>query len=101
MTSIFRRVLSITGQMAASLLCATALAASGNDQATTTPLAWNEEFAYITGMQAFIYGYPIIAYSDLRHRVIAQGQGGPSVAINQYSHTRASPARADFSRSCR
>ena len=89
MTLIFRRVLSITGQMAASLLCATALAASGNDQATTTPLAWNEEFAYITGMQAFIYGYPIIAYSDLRHRVIAQGQGGPSVAINQYSHTRA------------
>ena len=89
MTSIFRRVLSITGRMAASVWCATALAASGNDQATTTPLAWNEEFAYITGMQAFIYGYPIIAYSDLRHRVIAQGQGGPSVAINQYSHTRA------------
>ncbi len=71
------------------MLCATVLAVSVNVHAATTPLAWNEEFAYITGMQAFIYGYPIIAYSDLRHQVIGSGHGGPSVAINQYSHTRA------------
>ena len=43
---------------AASLVATLALPVSA-PAAETTP--WNEEFAYLTGMQAYIYGYPLLA----------------------------------------
>jgi hypothetical protein len=56
--------------------------------ASPTPMAWNEEFAYLTGMQAYIYGYPPIYYAELRHQWIGLGKGGVSMAVNQYWHSR-------------
>lgn len=54
-------------------------------------MAWNEEFAYLTGMQAFIYGYPIITFAELR----AQPLPGGHSMVNRYFHTRhlADPAQ--------
>lgn len=48
------------------------------------PMAWNEEFAYLTGMQAFIYGYPVITFAELRAQPLPGGQS----MVNQYFHTR-------------
>lgn len=58
--------------------------------ATTAPAAvpWNEEFAYLTGMQAYIYGYPAIYYANLRYQWIESGKGPVQMAVNQYYHSR-------------
>jgi len=55
---------------------------------TKSPMQWNEEFAYLTGMQAYIYGFPAIYYAELRDQWIGQGKGGLSMGVNQYWHLR-------------
>jgi len=51
-------------------------------------MEWNEEFAYLMGMQAYIYGFPAIYYAELRHQWIALGKGGVQMGVNQYWHSR-------------
>ena len=55
-----------------------------------TPAAtpWNEEFAYLTGMQAFTYGYPAIMYADLRYQWVESRQGPIQMGVNEYFHLR-------------
>ena len=83
---------------AASAVLATALfvvasmpgvhAAQSGSAPGSAPLAWNEEFAYLTGMQAYIYGYPVMKYAELRAQWIASGKGPVQMAVNQYYHSR-------------
>lgn len=56
--------------------------------AASEPVPWNEEFAYLTGMQAYIYGFPAILYASLRWQWIESGQGPVQMAVNQYWHSR-------------
>lgn len=49
---------------------------------------WNEEFAYLTGMQAYIYGFPAIMYANLRQQWVASGKGPIQMAVNDYWHSR-------------
>ncbi len=49
---------------------------------------WQEEFAYVTGMGAYIYGFPAIMYANLRHQWIAGRQGPISMGVNEYWHSR-------------
>jgi hypothetical protein len=49
---------------------------------------WNEEFAYLTGMQAYIYGYPAIYYANLRYQWVESGKGPIQMPVNQYWHSR-------------
>lgn len=56
--------------------------------ASAQAVAWNEEFAYLTGMQAFIYGYPAIVYANLRYQWIESGKGPVQMAVNEYWHSR-------------
>ena len=51
-------------------------------------VAWNEEFAYLTGMQAYVYGFPAILYANLRYQWIESGQGPVQMGVNQYWHSR-------------
>lgn len=53
-----------------------------------TVAPWNEEFAYLTGMQAYIYGYPAIYYANLRYQWVESGKGPIQMPINQYWHSR-------------
>lgn len=52
------------------------------------PVPWNEEFAYLTGMQAYVYGFPAMLYANLRYQWIESGKGGVQMAINEYWHSR-------------
>ncbi|CAB1369524.1 DUF1254 domain-containing protein [Denitratisoma oestradiolicum] len=69
------------------LLCCSMLRSWAIEEGTTlqgATMAWNEEFAYLTGMQAFIYGYPIITFAELRAQPLPGGQS----MVNRYFHTR-------------
>ncbi len=60
----------------------------------TTPAApagnppWNEEFAYLVGMHAYIYGFPAILYANLRYQWVESGKGPIQLPVNQYWHSR-------------
>jgi hypothetical protein len=49
---------------------------------------WQEEFAYITGMQAFIYGFPAMMYASLRYQWVESRQGPVSMGVNEYFQLR-------------
>ena len=61
-------------------------AANGSTAAAQTD--WQEEFAYITGMEAYVYGFPAIMYANLRYQWIESGQGPVSMGVNEYWHSR-------------
>ena len=63
-------------------------AAESGSAPDSAPLAWNEEFAYLTGMQAYIYGYPVMRYAELRAQWVASGKGPVQMAVNQFWHSR-------------
>jgi hypothetical protein len=72
---------------------APAFAAAGEAQAgpvvaPAAPIAWNEEFAYLTGMQAYIYGFPAMLYANLRYQWIESGQGPVQMGVNEFWHSR-------------
>ena len=52
------------------------------------PYDWKEEYAYHTGIQAFVYGYPAIYYANLRYGMIENPRGLVSMPINTYFHVR-------------
>lgn len=60
--------------------------APATSAAAATP--WNEEFAYLTGMQAYVYGFPAIMYANLRYQWVESGQGPVQMGVNQYWHSR-------------
>lgn len=53
-----------------------------------TALDWQEEYAYLMGMQAYIYGFPAIMYANLRYQWIESGQGPVQMGVNEYWHSR-------------
>ena len=50
---------------------------------------WHSEYAYSTGLQAFVYGFPYIYNAQLRHKWVAE-QGDPTftpyAAVNEFWH---------------
>jgi len=87
-----RRVAALRSALAAVV----ALGGATLSMAQTPPAAspapqvmpWNEEFAYVTGMEAFIYGYPVLAYAQLRAQWIGSDKGLVHMGVNQYWHSR-------------
>ena len=52
-------------------------------------LDWKAEYAYTTGMQAFIYGFPYIYNAKLRHDWVTQARDPavvPYAAVNHFWH---------------
>jgi len=90
----FRRLAGVLALGASVGVASSAFSATANDGAAppaTAPAVtpWNEEFAYLTGMQAFVYGFPAIMYANLRYQWIESGQGPVQMSINEYWHSRA------------
>lgn len=77
----------------ATVLAVTAMSSiAANEASVTNSKAvapdWQEEFAYLTGMQAYVYGFPAILYSGLRYQWVKSGQGPVSMGVNEYWHSR-------------
>ena len=54
-----------------------------------SPLDWKAEYAYTTGMQAFIYGFPYVYNAKLRHDWVTQARDPaviPYAAVNHFWH---------------
>ena len=52
-------------------------------------LDWKAEYAYTTGMQAFIYGFPYVYNAKLRHDWVTQARDPavvPYAAVNRFWH---------------
>lgn len=47
---------------------------------------WREASAYLTGVQAFIYGFPAIHYTKFRFGTVRQPQGAVSMPLNTLFH---------------
>jgi len=82
----FRAIVALFG-LSAHFAVAPAQAAAEN-AAAPAGVPWNEEFAYLTGMQAYIYGFPAIMYANLRQQWIASRKGPIQMAVNDYWHSR-------------
>ena len=83
-------LLAITLSAGAALPAYSATAKESVAPATSAVAAtpWNEEFAYLTGMQAYVYGFPAIMYANLRYQWVESGQGPVQMGVNQYWHSR-------------
>ena len=49
---------------------------------------WREDYAYIVGMQAYIYGYPALRYARDRYYMVEKPSGIIDTPINSFFHVR-------------
>jgi hypothetical protein len=47
---------------------------------------WREDFAYILGMQAYIYGYPAIHFAKQRHAMLSAPRERGTAQVNELFH---------------
>jgi hypothetical protein len=81
-------VLALSGALFSGGVHAAATAVDTGGTALTATTPWNEDFAYLTGMQAYVYGFPAMMYANLRYQWIESGKGPVQRAINEYFHSR-------------
>src|SRR5580698_2184226 len=75
----------------ASILLALSLisVSSANAQpAASTKFDWREQYAYSLGLQAYVYGFPLIYLSELRHKWATDASSHPYTAPNHFYHFR-------------
>ena len=49
---------------------------------------WREDYAYIVGMQAYVYGYPALRYARDRYYMVEKPAGIIDTPINSFFHVR-------------
>jgi len=54
----------------------------------TAATDWREDYAYIVGMQAYIYGYPALLYARNRYHMVEDPTGIIDTPINSFFHVR-------------
>src|SRR5262245_4529013 len=50
--------------------------------------AWREEYAYTLGVQAYLYGYPLVYNAQLRHKWVTDPKSELYAPFNHFSHHR-------------
>lgn len=75
----------------ASILVALTLigVSAANSQSTTpTRFDWREQYAYSLGLQAYVYGFPLVYLSELRHKWATDASSHPYATPNHLYHFR-------------
>jgi hypothetical protein len=91
MSAVSQKIFNVAAAIAISLSAAMPLQAAqslASAAEVQADVLWSEEFAYLTGMQAYIYGFPAIMYANLRYQWVESGQGPVQMGVNQYWHSR-------------
>jgi hypothetical protein len=66
----------------------------------TAATDWREDYAYIVGMQAYIYGYPALRYTRDRYYMVEKPSGIIQIQINEFFHvTRLADSSDKYSNS--
>jgi hypothetical protein len=61
---------------------------------------WREDYAYIVGMQAYIYGYPALRYARDRYYMVEKPSGIIQIRVNEFFHvTRLADSSDKYSNS--
>lgn len=89
-TRRFTRVAAIVA-MLATPLCETAIAA----ESPPAQADWRETYAYAVGMQAVIYGYPVVRNTMARFGMVERPQGQVDSPVNGWYHQRQPGTSAD------
>lgn len=81
-----------------TLLACVALLASQTSAAQQASLAlpdWSETYAYATGMQAVVYGYPVVRNTMTRYGMVEQPTGQVDSPLEGWYHQRRPSTAAD------
>lgn len=66
----------------------------------TAATDWREDYAYLVGMQAYIYGYPALRYTRDRYYMVEKPTGIVQIRINDFFHvTRLADSNDKYSNS--
>ena len=49
---------------------------------------WREEYAYSVGVQAYVYAFPLLYQTELRHKWATDATSFPYAALNHFYHFR-------------
>ena len=69
-------------------VCVASEAAQTNDVSVgiTAATDWREDYAYLVGMQAYIYGYPALRYARDRYYMVEKPSGIVQIRVNEFFH---------------
>jgi hypothetical protein len=73
----------------------TPAAAPAASAAAPAPADWRETYAYSVGMQAIVYGFPVVKNLQQRYFMVEKPAGQVSMPINAWYHQRAPGTSAD------
>jgi len=66
----------------------------------TAATDWREDYAYLVGMQAYIYGYPALRYTRDRYYMVEKPTGIVQIRVNEFFHvTRLADSSDKYSNS--
>jgi hypothetical protein len=71
-----------------SVVCLSSIAARADDISASISAStdWREDYAYIVGMQAYIYGYPALRYTRDRYYMVEKPKGIVQIKVNDFFH---------------
>jgi len=82
---MMRAVLSIAALAFAQMFHSSAPASA---QAAPAADEWREQYAYSVGVQAYVYGMPILYLTRLRHKWATDASSFPYAPLNHFYHFR-------------
>ena len=69
-----------------------AVAPTSASSGSATPAQnWREQYAYSVGMQAYVYAFPLLYLTQLRHKWTTDSTSVPYSALNHFYHFRNIP----------
>jgi len=83
-------------------VCVASEAVQSNDVSAgiTAATDWREDYAYLVGMQAYIYGYPALRYARDRYHMVEKPSGIVQIRVNEFFHvTRLADSNDKYSNS--
>src|SRR5688500_12013446 len=79
---------SMVGTIIGILLVASEQAVQGRNDAPQTEEGLREEAAYTLGVQAYVYGYPLVEMYKTRFIQIDYSKNSQRTRLNQFHHSR-------------
>lgn len=92
---VLKSAIWLFGAAAASAISMPVNAGQAPAIATAQPVDWRETYAYAVGMQAVIYGWPIVKNATVRYHMIEKPNGQADMPINTWFHSRRAQDQRD------
>lgn len=94
-TPIILSTLALAAPLAAQTASAASSPAAPAPAEQQTQSDWRETWAYQVGMQAVVYGYPVVKNLTVRHGMIERSTGQADMPLNTWFHSRRASDHTD------